>query len=177
MRIWPHSAIYHISTISQNVDVRSTVAFLLWSSAQPVMPGNHNVASNTLNEMVAWCVRGCKCERASPVAAVHVEEDDDKAEAVTSHVGAAEKPRESSSAMLPPCNLMRDKETKGSVGQFRGPAGAKPSGHGAKNLNKFLINYSASYDSANHCITMLPMTEEMCYNDPIWSCCEYFKVF
>lgn len=45
----------------------------------------------------------------SPVAAVHVEDDDDKAKAVTGQVGAAEEPRESSRAMLPPRNLWRTK--------------------------------------------------------------------
>lgn len=52
------------------------------------------------------------------MAAVHVEEDDDEAEAVTGQVGAAKKPGEPSSAVLPPCNLTRYKETKGSVGQL-----------------------------------------------------------
>lgn len=51
------------------------------------------------------------------MAAVHVEEDDDKAEAVASQVGAAKKPGESSSAVLPPCNLVRVEEAKRSVSQ------------------------------------------------------------
>lgn len=54
------------------------------------------------------------------MAAVRVEEDDDKAEAVASHVGAAKKPGESSSAVLPPCNLMRVEEAKRSVSQSVG---------------------------------------------------------
>lgn len=49
----------------------------------------------------------------SPVAAVHVEEDDDKAKAVTGQVGAAEEPGESPRAMLPPRDLPRVRETKG----------------------------------------------------------------
>lgn len=52
----------------------------------------------------------------SPVAAVHVEDDDDKAKAVTGQVGAAEEPGESSRAMLPPRNLWRVRETKGRRG-------------------------------------------------------------
>lgn len=52
----------------------------------------------------------------SPVAAVHVEDDDDKAKAVTGQVGAAEEPGESSRAMLPPRNLWRGGEAKGRRG-------------------------------------------------------------
>lgn len=43
------------------------------------------------------------------MAAVHVEEDDDKAKAVTGQVGAAEESGESPRAMLPPRNLPRHK--------------------------------------------------------------------
>lgn len=51
------------------------------------------------------CVGACEWEKVSPVAAVHVEQDDDTAEAVARQVGAAEKPSESSSAVLPPRHL------------------------------------------------------------------------
>lgn len=99
-------------------------------------------------------------EKFSPVAAVHVEEDDDKAEAVASQVGAAEKPGESSSAVLPPCNLMRYEHMRGSVSRLgfmpdcssRGPI---PAVMGRRHgCNKPLINCRAWWDSANHCTTV-----------------------
>lgn len=79
----------------------------------------HSHVEKTPHETVTLCVRAQGTTgKVSPVAAVHVEEDDDKSKAVASQVGAAEKPGESSSAVLPPCNLMRYRETKGSVSQL-----------------------------------------------------------
>lgn len=82
------------------------------------MPGNHSVTPKNAQwegSVVRQSLR--MWGNVSPVAAVHVEEDDDEAEAVASQVGAATKPGESSSAVLPPCNLVRVEETKSSVSQ------------------------------------------------------------
>lgn len=49
---------------------------------------------------------------ASPVAAVHIEEDDDKAQAVTGQVRATKQPGESACMMLPSRHLIYNKETE-----------------------------------------------------------------
>ncbi len=48
---------------------------------------------------------------ASPVAAVHVEQNDDEAQAVTGQVGATKEPGESPCTMFPSRHLTNDKET------------------------------------------------------------------
>lgn len=59
------------------------------------------------------CDRGLKIEVClSPVAAVHVEENDDETQAVTGQVGATKEPGESPCTMLPSRHLMNDKETE-----------------------------------------------------------------
>lgn len=49
---------------------------------------------------------------ASPVAAVHVEQNDDEAQAVTGQVGATKESGESPCTMLPSRHLTNDKETE-----------------------------------------------------------------
>lgn len=46
----------------------------------------------------------------SPVAAVNVEQNDDKAQAVTGQVGATKEPGESPCSMLPSCHLTNNRE-------------------------------------------------------------------
>lgn len=59
---------------------------------------------------VGWFVCVIMDVHSLPVAAVHIEKNDDKAQAVTGQVGASKEPGEPSCSMLPPRHLSEDKK-------------------------------------------------------------------